>query len=197
MAMPMRNVSRFYLAYDTAAQAVADLIAAGVPEGDISLIQSEDDRRLPPEIARDDAQPPALVGAKLGGGIGGGGGGLLGIGAVAIPGLEALAEAGWFLDLLVGAVVGALLGAVTGIVTGMGVSTRHAHRFAEGLQRGRPLVLVRTDDANAERIEAVLARNHPSIAPGVSTPTPVTPATVMEERAAIHRDQESIQHGGK
>ena len=190
--MSVRNVSRFYLAYDTAAQAVADLIAAGVPEADISLIQSEDDRRLPPEIARDDAQPPAIVGAKLGGGIGGGIGALLGIGAVTIPGLEALAHAGWFLDLLVGALAGALLGAVVGIVTGMGVTTRHAHRFAEGLQRGRPLVLVRTDDADSARIEAVLARTHHSVASEVPLP-----AVAAEERAAIHRGQETIHHGGE
>ena len=56
--MALRMVSRFYVTYADAVQAVADLGAVGIPDADISLIESEDDARLPADVAKDAAQPP-------------------------------------------------------------------------------------------------------------------------------------------
>lgn len=188
--MAVRMVSRFYLTYSDAVQAVADLVAAGVPDTDISLIESEGDARLPPDVATDDAQSPASTGAKLGAGIGGGFGMLVGVGAVGIPGVD-VDVIGWFPPILAGVVIGALLGAGIGKVTRLGVTNRQAHSFAEGLQRGEILVMVRVEEAHVPQIEEIMARNHAPLPPQVEPPEP--PTNLAEVHAQIERDEKRIR----
>lgn len=182
--MAVRMVSRFYLTYVGAVQAIADLAAAGAPQADISLIESEDDARLPPDVAADAAQSPASTGAKLGGGIGGGLGALVGVEAIAVPGLDP-AALGWFAPILAGAGVGAALGAVVGVATRMGTTTPQAHSFAAGLRRGEFLVMVRARDGEAAKFEAILARAPESLPPEAAQP-PVD----GEQPPAIPRDEQ-------
>jgi hypothetical protein len=192
--MALRMVSRFYVTYPDAVQTVADLTAAGVADADISLIESEDDARLPPDVAVDAAQPPAVTGATLGVGIGGGLGALVGVGAISAPFLDPLVAFGWLVPTLLGAVVGAGLGAVIGIVTKLGVTTRQSHSFAAGLQRGEHLVMVRVEESRVPLIEAVLARTHVP-EPVVEAPLPTAPdLTLWETREVIYRDEERIQY---
>ncbi len=192
--MALRMVSRFYISYPDAVQAVADLVAAGVADADISLIESEEDARLPPDVAKDAAQPPAVTGATLGGGIGGGLGVLVGVGAISFPFLDPIADLGWLAPTVIGTLIGVVIGAGLGVVTKMGVVSRQAHSFAAGLQRGEHLVMVRVDEGRVAQIEAIMARTHAQAAPAA----PPAPALTLEQtREAIHREEERIQYSGE
>jgi uncharacterized membrane protein len=192
--MALRMVSRFYRTYADAVQAVADLTVAGVTDADISLIESEDDARLPPDVAADAAQSPASSGAKLGGGIGGGVGVLIGVGAITLPSfLDPVIGLGWLAPTVLCAVIGAAIGAVVGIATKMGVVSTQAHSFAAGLQRGEHLVMVRVDETQVPEIEAIMARTHIR-APLDAPAPPNVEMTLDETREAIHRDEQRIQY---
>ena len=191
--MALRVVSRFYPTYAEAVQAVADLTIARVPNADISLIESEDDARLPPGVSADAAQAPAITGATIGAGIGGGLGVLVGVGAIAIPVLEPVAALGWLLSTLIGTVIGALLGAAVGAVTQLGVTNWQAHSFAQGLRRGDHLVMVRVEEHQVAETEAMMARTYAHVPP-MEAPLPPQPElTLADERAAIFREEERIQ----
>jgi hypothetical protein len=194
--MALRMVSRFYVTYVDAVRAMADLTAAGIPESDISLIESEDDARLPADVAKDAAQPPAVAGATLGAGIGGGIGVLVGIGAISFPFLDPIAALNWLVPTVIGAIIGAGIGALVGVVTKMGVRSGQAHSFAAGLQRGEHLVMVRVDESRVPQVEAVLART--VVVSQAEAPVPPQPAmTLAETREAIHRDEARIQYSGE
>lgn len=158
--MAQRTIDHFYASYEEAVQVVADLTAEGVSADDINLIDSVTDPRLPPEVTEDTAQNPAGTGATLGTVIGGGIGALIGVGAIAVPYTDPLVQAGWIVPTLLFAGVGAAIGAVLGMVTRVGVTNRRAHSIAEGLDRGKHLVVVRVDERYAEQIQAVMARPH-------------------------------------
>ena len=195
--MAQRTIDHFYRTYAEAVQAVADLTTAGVPAGDISLIESEADPRLPSEVAEDGAQNPAGTGATMGTVVGGLLGVLDGVGAITIPLTEPLVQTGWVVPMLTFAGVGAIIGAVIGAVTRVGVTNRKAHVLAEGLTRGEYLVVVRADDSIAPQIEAILLQprvvvDAPNPAYDVEdVPDANTPA---QERAAIHREERTLQY---
>lgn len=156
--MAEHTLSHFYPTYAVAIEAMADLTALGIPDTDISLIESENDARLPAGVSDDMAQSPARTGATLGFGIGLGLGALVGVEAISVPLLMPLVSFGWVLPTVIGAAAGAAIGAVVGMVTRMGVADQQAHSLAEGLQRGQHLLLVRVDDSLAAQAEQVLGR---------------------------------------
>ena len=195
--MAQRTIDHFYRNYAESVQVVADLTAAGVPAGDVSVIESEADPRLPAEVSQDAAQNPAGTGATLGAVIGGGIGALDGVGAITIPFTDPLVQTGWVVPMLVFAGVGAIIGAALGAVTRVGVTNRKAHVIAEGLTRGQYLVVVRIDEAFAAQVEAIM--NQPRT---VSTaPEPAydmeyvdDTRTPAQEAAAIHTAERAIQY---
>jgi len=67
--------------------------------------------------------------------LGGLGGWLVGIGALAIPGIGPFIAAGAFATALGGAAIGAGLGAIAGALAGMGVPEEHA-KYYEGEAKG-------------------------------------------------------------
>lgn len=160
--MAQRVVDHFYPTYAEAVQVVADLTAQGIPATDINLIDSKSDPRLPSEVVEDTAQNPAGTGATLGTAIGGCLGALVGVGAVTVPMLDPLVQAGWLVPTITGAGIGAIIGAIIGSVTRMGVTNRRAHSIAYGLTRGQHLVVVRVDEAYAAQVEAVLNQPRPT-----------------------------------
>ncbi len=176
--MAQRTITRMYDSYDDAKTVVNNLEAAGVPHSDISLIANADahgrsspatsglanaggsDHPLDPADRTDtDSGAGGKRGAVVGTVLGGGAGLLAGIGALAIPGVGPVVAAGWLVATLAGAGVGAASGGIVGSLTGAGVSHDEAHVYAEGVKRGGSLVTVRTDDADAARIEAMLAQH--------------------------------------
>jgi uncharacterized protein (TIGR02271 family) len=89
------------------------------------------------------ARPPVR---SSGGLLGGLGGWLVGIGALAIPGIGPFIAAGAFASALGGAALGAGVGAIAGALTGMGVPKEQAEYYEGEAKAGKTLVTVRTTD---------------------------------------------------
>ncbi|MCA1644079.1 MAG: YsnF/AvaK domain-containing protein [Chloroflexi bacterium] len=96
----------------------------------------------------------AATGAVAGGVLGGLGGWLVGIGALAIPGVGPFIAAGAFASALGGAAIGASVGAIAGALVGMGVPEEHAKYYEGEAKAGKTLVTVRADGRydDAQRI---------------------------------------------
>jgi hypothetical protein len=100
--------------------------------------------------------------------LGGLAGVLVGLGALAIPGIGPVIAAGPLaaaLTGLAGAGAGAVAGGVTGGLIGalvdMGVPQETAQYYAEGIRRGGTLVTVRSDDTFTDRVVDILNRHDP------------------------------------
>src|ERR671924_350941 len=144
----------------TEAQAIAivdQLKAAGFSHNDISVLLP--DKTGTRDFAHEQhtkAPEGAATGAGTGGVLGGALGWLVGIGAIAIPGLGPFIAAGPILAALSGAAAGAALGGLTGALIGMGIPEYEAKRYEGKIKDGNLLISVHADDsterARAKRI---------------------------------------------
>jgi uncharacterized protein (TIGR02271 family) len=100
----------------------------------------------------------AATGAVTGGILGGVGGWLVGIGALAIPGIGPFIAAGAFATALTGAAIGAGVGAVAGALVGMGIPKEEAEYYEGEVKSGRTLVAVR-DEGRYDEAQRIL-RQH-------------------------------------
>jgi Domain of unknown function (DUF2382) len=168
------TISRLYNDYSTAAKVVAELKAAGLREGEISIIAnnaenwySADQKRDTKASGRvdrdhdgtDDRVEGAEAGAGIGAGVGSAVGLLAGLGLIAIPGIGPVVAAGWLVSTLAGTATGAAAGGIIGALSQAGVSDEDAHVYAEGVRRGGTLVIARVPEADRSRFEAVLDRS--------------------------------------
>ena len=87
----------------------------------------------------------AVAGASAGGVLGGGLGVLIGVGALAIPGLGPFIAAGPLLAGLSGIAAGAAVGGVTGALVGMGIPEIEAKQYEGKLRGGNILVSLHTE----------------------------------------------------
>jgi hypothetical protein len=100
----------------------------------------------------------AATGAGTGAVLGGALGWMIGIGAVAIPGLGPFIAAGPIMAALAGAAGGAAAGGLTGALIGMGIPEYEAKRYEGKIKDGNILLSVHTDDANErKRAKDILA----------------------------------------
>jgi len=157
--MMKQTISRLYDTYADAHDTVLILKAEGVPEDDIGIV-SGNGSASNQTIASD-----AGVGAGLGGMLGVAGGMLAGLGMATVPGLQPVIAAGWLATAGAGAAAGALTGALAGGLVGIlsehGISPDLSKIYAEGVERGATLILVRTADAEIAHVQSVLARHAP------------------------------------
>jgi hypothetical protein len=161
--MAQRTIARMYDNYSDAQVAVRELEEAGIPNSDISIVANADahGRSNAGSSTTGSGEHTGTgggTGAVLGTVLGGGAGLLAGIGALAIPGVGPVVAAGWLVATLTGAGVGAAALGLIGSLTGAGLSRDEAHVYAEGVKRGGSLVTVRSDEANAARVEQILAQ---------------------------------------
>jgi hypothetical protein len=141
--------------YAAAHAAVTDLERGGIARGDISMMANEatrDEAHGTRGGTADDPRKTVGVGAATGAGIGL----LVGLSALAIPGLGPIVVAGPIAGLLAGAGVGAAAGGVVAALKSAGVPESMAHAYAEGVRRGGTLVTVRADDEQAARVRDIL-----------------------------------------
>jgi len=135
----------------TEAQAIAivdQLKAAGFSHNDISVLFP--DKAGTKDFAHEQhtkAPEGAVTGAGTGGVLGGALGWLVGIGALAIPGLGPFIAAGPILAALSGAAAGAALGGVTGALVGMGIPEYEAKRYEGKIKEGNMLISVHAEDS--------------------------------------------------
>jgi uncharacterized protein (TIGR02271 family) len=159
---------------DTAHQAVRALRDAGIANDRISLVAQDAGGQYAKTLGTTttdtgtDAGDGAATGAGVGAVVGGIGGLLVGLGALAIPGLGPVLAAGPLaaaISALVGAGAGAVAGGVAGGLLGalvdMGVPEEEAGYYAEGVRRGGALLTVEADDQNVDRVSGILRRYNP------------------------------------
>jgi len=103
---------------------------------------------------------------------------LVGIGALAIPGIGPVIAAGPLVAALgtaaAGAGIGAAAGGLLGALVGAGIPEEEAHLYAEGVRRGGSLVTVSTDESMASTAYSVLRRHN---------------AVDVDERGQMYREQ--------
>jgi uncharacterized membrane protein len=150
-----------------AESAIAQLRNAGVETGRLSIIGREEGETTVSdgagEIADSDAGSDAAKGALGGAGIGA----LLGVAALAIPGVGPLAAAGAIASsaipgaAAIGAGAGALAGGLTGLLKDHGVSDEDASYYEGRINEGGIFISVDTSggDISADEARELLTRN--------------------------------------
>lgn len=131
-----------------AATIVDQLKAAGFSNNDISVLFP--DKSGTKDFAHEQhtkAPEGAAAGAGTGGILGGALGWLVGIGALAIPGMGPFIAAGPIMAALGGAAAGAAVGGLSGALIGMGIPEYEAKRYEGKLKEGNVLISVHTEDS--------------------------------------------------
>lgn len=89
----------------------------------------------------------AVTGAGTGGAVGGALGWIVGIGALAIPGVGPFIAAGPILAALSGAAIGAAVGGIAGGLIGLGIPEIEAKRYEGKIKAGNLLISVHTESS--------------------------------------------------
>ena len=151
--------------YTQAQEAVRSLVDTGFSRSDISLVASDPTGEYAKSGAVTSMDPNTTsytaAGAGTGAVLGGIGGLLVGLGALAIPGIGLVIAAGPIVTTLLGAGVGAAAGGLIGVLIEAGIPEDEAQYYAEGLRRGGAVVTVSTqqDEMMIERATNIFERN--------------------------------------
>lgn len=124
-------------------QIVDSLTHSGFSSNDISVLFP--DKESTHEFSHEKntkAPEGAVAGAATGGVLGGALGLLVGIGALAIPGVGPLIAAGPLLAALSGAAAGATVGGIAGGLVGLGIPELEAKRYENRIAEGNILISV-------------------------------------------------------
>jgi Heat induced stress protein YflT domain len=149
--MAGKNTSVFgiYTSYANVENAVDALKAAGFSNRDISVLFPESAGTKDFAVAKATKAPEgATTGAGTGAVVGGALGWLLGIGALAIPGLGPFIAAGPIMAALAGAGVGGTVGGLAGALVGMGIPEYEAKRYEGRVKDGGILLSVHSDSSD-------------------------------------------------
>jgi hypothetical protein len=150
----MAAKSVFCLAQDEAkaCRLIEALRGAGFSGNDISVLLPDKAGTKDFAVEKGTKAPEgAVTGASTGGILGGAFGFLVGVGALAIPGLGPFIAAGPIMAALSGAAVGAAAGGVVGALVGMGIPEYEAKRYAGKISEGRILMSVHAETSEAAR----------------------------------------------
>ena len=144
-----------------AQRAVQDLVDSGFDRESISILARhvEEGKATP---SGNQAAEGAGIGAAIGLVFGGVGGLLVGLGALAIPGIGPIVAAGPLIAALTGAGIGAGAGAIIGALVKLGIAEEEAHMYAEGVRRGGTLVVVQTSDEMATQAANIMDHHNPA-----------------------------------
>src|SRR5689334_15316914 len=139
---------------------VSSLQGTGVSSDDISVLFP--DQAGARDFAHEHnpkAPEGAIAGAGAGGMIGGTLGLLMGIGALAIPGLGPFIAAGPLMAALSGAAAGATAGGIVGALVGLGIPEIEAKRYEGKLRGGNLLIGVHVASREEKKkVEEILER---------------------------------------
>ena len=149
--MAGKNTAAFglYPTRESVENAVATLKQEGFRHQDVSVLFP--DKQGTKEFAHEKntkAPEGTATGAGSGAVIGGTLGWLVGIGALAIPGVGPFIAAGPIMAALAGAGVGGTVGGITGALIGMGIPEYEAKRYEGRVKDGGILLSVHCDDSN-------------------------------------------------
>ena len=140
-------------------RALDALRTAGFRNSDISVILPERDRTTKDLAVEINSKAPEGIatGAGSGAAVGGVLGWLVGIGAIAIPGIGPLVAAGPVVAALAGAAAAGAAGGLVGGLIGAGIPEVEAKRYAGRIREGGYLISVHCDDNTwAKRAREIL-----------------------------------------
>lgn len=149
-----------------AENALHELHGSGFPMNKVSIIARDANKQ--DDIAGVDvsdrvgnkADEGAATGALTGGVLGGATGLLVGLGALAIPGIGPVLLAGEvataLATTLAGGAIGAAAGSLIGALVGLGIPEEQARVYNERVSKGEYLVLVDGNEDELARAEAIL-----------------------------------------
>ncbi|MGB8582094.1 MAG: quinol:electron acceptor oxidoreductase subunit ActD [Candidatus Sulfotelmatobacter sp.] len=148
--MAGKNTAVFgiYPEYASVENGVDALKAAGFRNTDISVLFPENVGTKDFAHKKETKAPEgSTTGAATGAVIGGGLGWLMGIGALAIPGLGPFIAAGPIMAALAGVGVGGAIGGIAGALVGMGIPEYEAKRYEGRVKDGGILLSVHSDNS--------------------------------------------------
>jgi stress response protein YsnF/uncharacterized membrane protein len=139
---------------------VDELVKAGFDREKISVAAADTTRsgQVTGDVDGDDTVSGAMSGAGTGAILGGVGGLLVGLVALAIPGVGPIVAAGPLATALAGAGIGAATGGLIGALSSAGVPDEEATLYAEGVSRGGTLVMVEASDDQASTARQIMER---------------------------------------
>jgi len=157
-----RTVVALYEDMPTAQQAVEELSNNGFDRAQISLVSQDAEGRYTSQTGDGESTGENIAeGVGVGAAVGGIGGLLVGLAALAIPGVGPIIAAGPLASALIGAGVGAATGGLIGALGESGVPPEQAEYYAEGVRRGGALVTAQVPDENVDRAISILERYNP------------------------------------
>lgn len=152
-----KTVIGTYSSMETAIDVVNDLVNAGFDRDSVSVIANDADKKYASHVDQD--MDDTAKGAGIGAALGGLGGLLVGLGALAIPGIGPVIAAGPLAAALAGAGIGAVTGGIIGALVDLGIPEDSAHVYAESVRRGNVLVAVQTADERAADVTRIMERH--------------------------------------
>lgn len=191
--------------------ALTELRDAGFSMNQVSLIAKDADSNNP--VASTKADEGVKAGAATGGALGGLGGLLVGLGALAIPGIGPVIAGGAvataLATALTGGAIGAAAGGLAGGLAGLGIPEDRARFYSDRLNRGGHLVIVDGTDDEIRHAEAILKRrgieefnifdaadsndvSRPGYNQGVYQETPVVNTTPTNYSTGFDKDDPAV-----
>jgi len=160
-----KTLSSLYDSYEDGHAAAAELTAAGIGEGKISLLANNlEGRNNPTAKQGTDAQPGAEAGMGFGAVLGAGIGVMAGLGVLAVPGVGPVIATGWLTSAIIGAIGGGVVagtaGGLIGALIGNGMLEEEANVLAEGVRRGGTLVTVLVEPKQQAQAERIMRSHH-------------------------------------
>jgi hypothetical protein len=158
-----RVVVGLYDHLSDAHKAIRDLLVNGFRRDDLNLLAGdaagEYGRLAKGEVTTKESN--MWEGSTIGSIVGGLGGLLIGLGALAIPGIGPVLAAGPLFGAFFGAAAGTVAGGFIGAFADWGIRDQDAQLYAEGVRRGGALVAVRADGPDRIRAAELLKRHNP------------------------------------
>jgi hypothetical protein len=181
-----KSVFGIYTSRSAVEGALSHLRDAGFASTDVSILLPEN--LGPKELATQKATKApegTTAGATSGAVIGGALGWLVGIGALAIPGVGPFIAAGPIMAALAGVGVGGAVGGFAGALIGLGIPEYEAKRYEGRLQKGGILASVHCDTSEEiDRAKEVLKQTG---AEDVATTSETSVGIKAEGRAEVKR----------
>jgi len=154
----MKKIVGIFKTENHAIKAIEGLRSSGYTDDEISIITKDEDKynSLTDKVGKDitnnkEVASGAAAGAVTGGTIGGLGGLLLGLGALAIPGVGPIVAAGPIAAAITGALAGGAVGGLAGALIDYGVPEVEAKEYEERINAGDILVLVDDDEMKRDK----------------------------------------------
>lgn len=157
-----RTVVAMFDDLDTAQRALEELLRNGFDRSDISVVRANQTGEYTSNTTTNTGDASGVAaGAGVGAALGGLAGLVVGLGALAIPGIGPIVAAGPLATTLAGAGIGAVAGGLIGALTDVGIPEEEAGYYAEGIRRGSTLLTVRASDNMVSRASDILNRFSP------------------------------------